>query len=263
MSAYVAVLKARFRLLLQYRAAALAGFGTQLFWGLIRVMIFTAFYRSSSAVQPLSREQIVTYLWLTQAMLLMLPWSIDPEIRAMVRDGAVAYELLRPTDLYWFWFSRNMAARTAPVLLRATPMFIVAGAFLGLQAPASWAALGAWGLATLGAVVLGCAMINLMCISLMWTLSGDGIARLIGAMAMVFSGSIVPLPFLPDWARHVVEWLPFRGLMDVPFRLYVGSYDPAQVWGLLIHQAAWTLGLVFLGRWALSRGLRRLVVQGG
>ena len=36
MRPYWAVLSARFRMLLQYRAAALAGLGTQVFWGLIR-----------------------------------------------------------------------------------------------------------------------------------------------------------------------------------------------------------------------------------
>ena len=39
MSAYAAVFAARFRVLLQYRAAALAGLGTQVFWGLVRVAI--------------------------------------------------------------------------------------------------------------------------------------------------------------------------------------------------------------------------------
>ena len=41
---YVAMLGARFRMLLQYRAAAFAGFATQLFWGAIELMIFAAFY---------------------------------------------------------------------------------------------------------------------------------------------------------------------------------------------------------------------------
>jgi len=49
MQPYLAILSARFRTLLQYRVAGLAGIGTQLFWGLIRVMIFDAFYRSTVA----------------------------------------------------------------------------------------------------------------------------------------------------------------------------------------------------------------------
>ena len=45
---YLSIFSAKFRTLLQYRAAALAGCGTQLFWGVIRMMIFEGFYRSSS-----------------------------------------------------------------------------------------------------------------------------------------------------------------------------------------------------------------------
>ena len=43
MRAYWAIFSARFRALLQYRAAAAAGCVTQVFWGLIRVMIFAGF----------------------------------------------------------------------------------------------------------------------------------------------------------------------------------------------------------------------------
>jgi ABC-2 type transport system permease protein len=32
---------------------------------------------------------------------------------------------------------------------------------------------------------------------------------------------------------------------------------------VLLHQLVWTALLVALGRWLLSRGVRRLVVQGG
>jgi len=52
---YMAVLSARCRMLLQYRAAAVAGFGCQLFWGLIRMMIFQAFYENADAAVPMRR----------------------------------------------------------------------------------------------------------------------------------------------------------------------------------------------------------------
>ena len=62
MKAYLTVLGARFKSLLQYREAALAGFGTQAFWGFIRTMIFSAFYASSTQTQPMSYHQIVSYV---------------------------------------------------------------------------------------------------------------------------------------------------------------------------------------------------------
>lgn len=263
MSAYWAIVSARFRMLLQYRAAAVAGFGTQLFWGLIRMMIFEAFYRSTTAPQPMAYADIVTYVWLGQAMFAMLPYRSDPDVRATIRTGTVAYELVRPLDLYAFWFSRAAATRAAPMLLRAIPMFLVAGLFFGLQRPPSWTTAGAWVAATLGALLLSTAIATLLSISLLWTISGDGISQLILAAVFILSGMLVPLPLFPEWSQPLLNALPFRGLADVPFRLYTGHIPPDQAIPALAHQAVWIVALVALGRWMLARGMRRLVVQGG
>jgi ABC-2 type transport system permease protein len=263
MTAYLAILSARFRMLLQYRAAAFAGFITQLFWGLIRVMIFAAFYRSSNAPQPMTYEEVETYIWLGQAMLVMMPWNLDPEIKQMMRTGGVAYELLRPLDLYLFWFSRALALRTAPASLRGIPLFAIAWLFFGLQLPPTWTAAWAWIFATLLAVLLSSAISTLQSISVLWTISGEGMAQLSFATVVIFSGMIIPLPLFPDWMQPFITLLPFRGLCDVPFRIYAGHISPAEYWRELMQQLAWIVGLIFLGRWILSRGMRRLVVQGG
>ena len=110
-------------MLLQYRAAALAGMSTQLFWGLIRVMIFEAFYRTSTQAQPMTYAEVVNYVWLGQALFALLPWAPDNDVRTMVRTGTVAYELVRPVDLYAFWYSRALANRIAPTLLRSLRCF--------------------------------------------------------------------------------------------------------------------------------------------
>ncbi len=263
MNGYRAIVSARFRTLLQYRAAAVAGMVTQLFWGLILVMVFEAFFRSTTASQPMQMEEVATYIWLGQAFLGMLPWNMERDIRDLIRTGAVSYELLRPLDLYTLWFSRVLAWRVAAPLLRSVPLLVIAGLFFGMQAPATWTAAGAFALAMLGAFLLSCAITTLLNISMMWTVSGDGIAGLTPTVVLVFSGSLVPLPFFPEWMQPLLEALPFRGLVDTPYRLYLGHIPAGEALPLLAHQAAWTAALVVFGRWALSRGVRRLVVQGG
>ncbi|MEW6752726.1 MAG: ABC-2 family transporter protein [Candidatus Latescibacterota bacterium] len=263
MTPYLALLSARFRMLLQYRAAALAGMGTQLFWGLVRVMVFEAFYRSATGPHPMSLEEVRDYVWLGQALFALLPFAIDGEIRQMIRTGSVAYELARPLDLYALWYCRAVASRTAPTLLRSVPLFTGALLFFGLRPPPSGEAAAAWVLCTAAAVLLACALSTLMHICLLWTIAGEGVAQLAQAGVFVLSGMIVPLPLFPDWARPVLDFLPFRGLADLPFRVWAGHIPPAQVWGVLAHQVAWTAALVLAGRALLGRGTRRLVVQGG
>ena len=54
---YLSILRARFALMLQYRAAAFAGFATQCWWGAIKVMVLAAFY-AGSAHQPINLSLI-------------------------------------------------------------------------------------------------------------------------------------------------------------------------------------------------------------
>jgi ABC-2 type transport system permease protein len=266
---YVAIASARFRTLLQYRAAAIAGVWTQTFFGLTMLMIYEAFYQQGAAT-PISFPQLASYVWLGQGLLAMVPWNVDGDIRAMVRTGAVATELCRPIDLYNLWFARAVAWRTAPTMLRALPMAVLAMVVLpavGLGAwrlqPPSLAGGCAFGLALLGAVAVSCAISTLLHISLLWTLSGDGLVTISASAVSLLSGLIVPLPLMPSWARATLEWLPFAGVVDAPFRLYAGSLPPSQLGLVLARQLGWTLILVGAGRWLMKRGLARLVVQGG
>ena len=268
---YRAIVSARFRMLLQYRAAAVAGLWTQLFFGLVFLGVYEGFYRSTDQTPPMSFAHVVSYVWLGQALWAMLPWNADGEVRAMVRSGAVAYELCRPVDLYGLWYARAMAWRTAPTMLRALPMCLVAAfglPLIGLEewrlaAPASLASAAAFSAAIVCTLLLGCALTTLINISLLWTLNGEGFALLMAAAVTFFSGMIIPLPLFPDWAQPVVQALPFAGLVDLPFRVYTGHIPPRDVVSVLRHQLLWIAALVLFGRWLLSRGMRRIVVQGG
>ena len=269
--AYRAVVATRFKTLLQYRAAALAGFGTQLFWGLIKVMIFMAFYETVSTSQPMSFTQVVAYIWLGQGLLALLPWNVDAEIAQQIRSGDVAYELLRPLDLYGFWFARTLAFRAAPTILRLTPMLIFAYWVLPLLGREEWALIPpadvlttlAFVLAVVGMLFLSTAFTMVMHISLMWTISGEGVNRIMPGIVPIFAGLIVPLPLFPDWLQPMLYWQPFRGMADAPFRIYSGHIPINEAWLEIVMQWAWFAVIVAFGYWLLSRARRNLVVQGG
>jgi ABC-2 type transport system permease protein len=260
---YFAILRARFAAVLQYRAAAFAGFGTQLAFGLVLIYVYEAFYRSSRGPQPMALGEVVTYIWLGQALLSLLPWDTEPDVRALIRDGGVAYELLRPVDLYALWYVRTVAWRLARAALRSTPLVIVAMVFFQMRPPASLAAGLAWAAATAGAVALACAMTSLYHVSMLWTVAGEGVTTISATLVLFLSGMMIPLPLLPAWVQRITAALPFRGLVDLPFRLYIGSIPTERLAGILLEQAGWTLAFVALGRWLLNRGLRRVAVQGG
>ena len=267
---YLAVFRARFQLLLQYRAAALAGFGTQCWWGAIKVMVFAAFL-SGDVASPMTLRQTIDYIWLAQALLTMIPWSADPELAQMVRSGDVAYERLRPVDAYNYWYARAVARRTATPLLRAIPMVITTGVLLpaiglaqwGLSAPAGVSAAVIFAFSLVLVVALASAFSTLLDLLVVATLSERGVNVFVAPFAIVLSGNLIPLPLLPDWMQPVLRYQPFAGLLDFPLRIYSGHLRGLPALTALARQAVWIVVLIAVGRLLTVRVMSRLQTQGG
>jgi ABC-2 type transport system permease protein len=268
---YLAVCAGRFQLTLQYRTAALAGFITQLWFGVIRVLIFAAFYAGGAAHAPMSLRNAIDYTWLGQAFLVFLPWNADPDVADMVRTGAVAYERLRPVDNYAWWFMRAIAWSTGRVLPRAVLMFVFAGAvmpllglkFWGLALPPDLAQAGLFLVSAVGMMLLSAAITVLINIAMVTAMDERGPNILASPVVNFFSGMIVPLAFFPDWLRPFLRAQPIAGLVDIPFSIWFGGLTGWTAVGFIALQFGWVVVLALFGRWALERVMRRLVVQGG
>ena len=129
--------------------------------------------------------------------------------------------------------------------------------------PDSVAAGVAFAFSMIGALLISCAFTTLLSITLMWTVSGQGVASVGAVSVTILTGMIVPIPFFPDWAQTIINVLPFRGIVDTPYRLYLGHIPASDALYHLGHQLVWTIVLILIGRWLLARGVRRLVMQGG
>ncbi len=260
MTGYFALFCARISALFQYRAAALAGLLTQLFWGLVYTMVLTAFYRGGAPYGSITLETAITFVWINQAFWLLVPWNVDKQVETQIMNGTIAYELLRPLDLYWVWFCRSFAFRLVPTVMRSIPIFIVAGLFLGLEAPASWQAFGRFIASVLFAVGLSASMTACVMVSLFWTLSGEGLLRLLPHVAIFLSGLVVPLPLFPDWMQPFMLNQPFRAVVDIPCRYYTGVVSESYYFAI---QIGWTLLFVIAGRQLMQRAMKKVVIQGG
>jgi len=269
---YLAGFRARFQQMLQYRAAALAGFGTQCWWGTIKVMVLTAFYQARPlGAGPMTLADSIAYTWLAQALLALQPWAADPEIVLAVKSGGVGYDRVRPLDAYGWWFVRAIGWMTSRAAPRAALMYAVAGVILpavGLgrwawSAPASAPAAAFFAASiTLGTLLAG-AMTVLLDLIVAATMNERGVNLLLTPLTILLSGNLLPLLLFPDWARNWLFVQPFASLLDIPLRLYFGLLTGPGALEALALQALWVVLLVGGGRWWMGRLMRRLQVQGG
>ena len=267
MRKYFAFFKVRFQTGLQYRMASLTALTTQFVWGLMECLAYKALLESDGLAFPMEYSALVSYIWLKEAFLVIFTvLSMDNEIFGMIMDGSIAYEMCRPISIYNMWFSRTVGRRLAEAALRCVPVLLVA--FLlprpyKMGAPISLPAFGLFVFSMIlgmGVTVAFCMLVYILCF---FTISPQGWRMLLTGGVELLSGAIIPLPFIPEPYRTVLELLPFASMQNVPFRIYSGDLAGREMWLALELQLFWMLVLIALGKLLCAKAERRVVVQGG
>lgn len=267
MKKYFAFFKMRFLTGLQYRAAALGGLICQFFWGAMAILAFRAFYNSDPAAFPMRFQDMSSYIWLQQALLLLLSFNgMDFEFFSLIQSGNVAYELCRPVGVYPMWFARSAASRVSAALLRCWPTLLVAAlvpAPYGLAAPPDIYTFLWFLLSLFLAVCVVTALGMIVYMTTFHTISPRGIRLIAMGISDFCMGSVIPLPFFPDSVRRFLEYLPFSSMANVPLRIYSGDLCGGEIFRHMALQVFWAVVLVWIGKLMERHELKRVVIQGG
>ena len=127
MRLYLNYFKLRIITFLQYRTSAIAGMMTQFFFGVLWWYLFIWHFISSDTSVGINLTEIIAYTWLHQACYALLSVrQNDREISGAIRDGSVAYEIVRPYNLYFWWYIKAVSKRMANGILRIWPVLLLA-----------------------------------------------------------------------------------------------------------------------------------------
>ena len=268
MKAYLNYFKLRLITNLQYRSAALAGIATQLFFGFLFIMLYLAIYESNGGVNtPMNWNSLVSYLWLQQAFFAVTyPYMKDQELLSMIKNGNLAYELIRPQNFFFKFYIKMLAERIVASLLRCFPIIVI-----GVLLPYPYKLILP---PTIGNAIMFILSLTFSCLLVtalslivhvitMFTLDSRGITSAYSMIAEVFMGIVIPIPFFPIWMKKISDILPFRFIGDFPYRAYSGDISILEGKGLLLGSGIWIIISIIFGYLLSKYALKKAVIQGG
>jgi len=263
MRLYLEVARRSFRRQMVYRTANLAGIAVNFFFTCLRVFIFTSVLAHRTQVAGYDASQIITYMCLTEAMMMSTGTIGHWELMDAVMSGQVAMDFVRPWDFYFYWLSRGMGRLVYFALFRGIPLFVLSWAIFGMQLPADGLTVALFLISLSLAILVSSALGFLVNFTAMWTTDARGVAGIATTFMWFFSGMLLPPEFLPNWLRQMVWWLPFQAQLYTPTTIYLGRTGGPGRWQLLMIQAVWSLLLMGTGKALLGAGRRKLAIQGG
>ena len=250
---------------LQYRAKALSGIVTQVFWGLLYIYLYTAFM-GGKIIEGFSISQMISYVWIGQAFFVLRFADLPKNCAKEIENGNVCYKFVRPVDLYNQWFAEHFGYKLSATIIRCIPLTIVA--FLlpkstRLMLPSSFASFTLFILALLIGALMTSAISMITVFLTFKTLSAKGTLTICNSVCGVLGGMYVPLVFMPQNIQNVLNYLPFRFIIDLPARIYIGNIPPTEALILIGIAVVWLFILICIGKLLISKAGKNAIIQGG
>jgi ABC-2 type transport system permease protein len=83
------------------------------------------------------------------------------------------------------------------------------------------------------------------------------------AAMLVFSGSMIPLWFFPQWLFNIAKFLPFQAIFHTPLSMLIGKLEGRAALEALFIQIAWLLIFLSISYIVWKKAKKRVVVNGG
>ena len=218
--------------------------------------------RAGGSLSGFSKGDIAVYFiavmlvnHITQAWAVFL-WE------SYVREGYLAYVLLRPHPVFFQDLAENIAFKLVTV-----PLMIVAAVALGFSFHAHFVFVPWAVLAAIPTVLFAFGLrftIDWIVAtnSALYSTKVDAMNAVFFFIVLVFSGQLAPMQLLPGPLRLMAEFLPFRWMIDFPVQAIMGRLSINEIMTGLGAQAFWLAvqSMVLAVTW--RGGIRRFTAVG-
>ncbi|HEY3060245.1 MAG TPA: ABC-2 family transporter protein [Chloroflexota bacterium] len=230
---------------------------------LLRVLVLLALWRVILSGNPrgevMSLGAVLTYTLMAEAFNDQL--AVQTTIADTFWEGTIVLRFLRPIGLV-LQFVAEMAGRwVIHFALFSIPLLLVAP-LLGVDPRPASAMAGLLFVLSLGlGIVVGLALDFLFATATValeqpvWLVQSTR-----SAVAVLLSGSLLPLAYYPWGIGEVFSWLPFASMAWAPLAIYTGVGDPPR---LLALQLLWAIVLWPIAGWLWQANREKVIGYGG
>ncbi len=259
---YLQFARCSFQRLAAYRLANWTGIAVNFFFFLIHAQVYLAFFGSRQEVSGWRPTDAVLYFATSEALLMVLGVISHYDLSERIRSGDVTIDLVRPMRLWERALAEHFGSAAYYLAARASVVYVGARLMYGLDQPAGPELL--WLPISLAlAIAIGGLLIYLAHALSFWWEYAHGPLMAMNVLIWFFGGVAVPLDFYPEGLRWVCDVLPFRAAVYTPVALASGRLTGGALAFGLLHQGVWLLLLIGLAHTTETRGVRRMVTQGG
>lgn len=229
----------------------------------IQISVWMALYNTSSANKVVSLGQMLLYVLFSSIIFTLTKSDASVKIGQKVEDGSIISDFIRPISLKQYIFAEDIGNNMFELIFSSIPAVIFVLIFFPVQFNGTMETVLLASISILLGLLISFHIKYMIGLFTFWLESSWFIPFFIGAIFDLFSGSVVPLWYYPDWLKSICAWLPLRLIFFEPISILLGRYHLNEITMLLVQQIIWLGILIVLERAIWSSVKTKVVVHGG
>ncbi|RXT04833.1 ABC-2 family transporter protein [Ammoniphilus sp. CFH 90114] len=263
LSMYVEMIRIRFLMMLAYRVNYYSGILVYSINIGAYYFLWNAIYGGQSSMGGMTSLQMTSYVavsWMARAFYFN---NIDREMALEIKDGKVAIEMIRPYNYLAVKTMQALGEGVFRLFFFSVPGMLIVSLLFPIVFPSDAATWLLYGVSLMFSFIINTELNLITGVLAFFLLNNEGIMRAKRVIVDLFSGLILPISFYPEWARSILEYLPFQAISYLPGLIFTGAAEGEAVQRALLVQTTWALVLLVPLYFLWIRAKKTLVVQGG
>ena len=228
----------------------------------IQISIWRAlFINKTNDAESINLPYMISYVIISSFVSLFVNTNVIEKINERIKKGDISIDLIKPISFDYLMFSEScgMILYNLITQISVIILFIICYRKYFVECY--------FGVFFFVSVIQSMLLYFLIsyCIGLVgfWYLEIWHLRRFIDGIIKVFSGAIIPIVFFPEYMSNAIQWMPFRGLYDIPINMALNNTSNPEKIKDIIFQLVWILIFIILKNIIYKNGIRKVEVQGG
>lgn len=194
---------------------------------IVQYFIWTAVYGGNASLNGLSLDSMIRYFGASALIGYLTMDFADWNLSMLIRTGKFLTFTLRPINHRFFALSQKAGHRVLGFFFEFIPCLAIFTLIIGIDmTPANYL----WVILSVALAFLMNFYVNYSLGMLsFWFVQSGGVRAVFQLVSGIFSGSLIPLIFFPDWLQKVQFFLPFQYTSYLPTMVFLGEYSLGNV----------------------------------
>ena len=262
MRTYVEFALKKFQNKMSYRLDFFMGILNTVITIVVYLCIYKALYGDMKEVDGITFSMVATHFVISLGLSAAFEYN-EMFLQDKVHDGSITNEFLKPVNFIFRLLAENVGEGLFKVIFNFFPAILITMFYVKLSPPAGVMNV----IVMLISVILGYMILWLMGFIVQtwsfWLFSVWGIMTIKNVIVKILSGTLLPLWFMPEAVRKVIEITPFESIYFTPIQIYLGEISGMELVKKMMIQVMWIGILWVIANVFWNRGTKKMIVQGG